>query len=673
MTPLKTQFFDDRPSWFIWSIIAFCASILFYFKFPYSSYFTTISAFIIILISFYLEKNSVFKIFYIPILIFIFGYFWAKFYENYFIKSNALEYNIYGNVIGEIEKITKYQNNTQIILKKIEISQAKSKSKKRKKIKKQKKPNQKFIKNNFFNYKDFQEINRDFNQSNFAPDKIWQNGLVKNPPHKIKLNLKNLSKNLQIGDKIKVTAFLRPTKDQYSYFKQIGGYANMSTNVQILQQSQVNSLMQNIDKWRLRIADKILSIEDSDSSRILVSLLIGEKSFIAKEIVDKFRHSGTSHLIAISGLHMAIISGIFFFLIRLGLSFNQNITLHYDIKKISAIAAIIASLCYLMISGFAISAIRSFIMISMFFIAVLLNREISPKRILAMAALIILLINPSNIFSIGFHLSFFAVLALIAAHEIFVKIREKFEIRYFWQKFLLYFFTLAFSSTVIDLFLLPFLTYHFGYYANYSIFANIFVIPFFSFLVMPMAFVALLLLPFFDSPVLLSANLIDILIRIIAYFYNMPNSVSYISEISQTSLMIIIFGILWLSFWQYSWRFLGLLVIIIGLIVNNFKNVPKLIIDPEKSFFAIYDNKNGLKFSKIYNKPTFKQKKLMQKTGTYKYEKIKNNQKIFCNKKYCLIDNKTLIVKKRMKKSEICNFNVHKIINMTKYYILPDC
>ena len=106
-------------------------------------------------------------------------------------------------------------------------------------------------------------------------------------------------------------------------------------------------------------------------------------------------------------------------------------------------------------------------------------------------------------------------------------------------------------------------------------------------------------------------------------------------------------------------------------ILNNFKQYPKLILDPEKKFFAIYSKKDGLRFSKTYNNPTFKQKKLMKKMGESNYKKIENNNYIFCKKEYCIIENEKLIIKDRMKKSEICNFK--EIINMTKKYDLPEC
>lgn len=129
------------------------------------------------------------------------------------------------------------------------------------------------------------------------------------------------------------------------------------------------------------------------------------------------RDSGLAHVLAISGLHMAIMAGIVFWLARALLALIPGLALRYPIKKWAAGIAIGAASFYLALSGASVPTVRSWIMMSIVLIAVTVDRPAITMRNVALAALIILLVAPESLFDPSFQMSFAAVIALVAVYE----------------------------------------------------------------------------------------------------------------------------------------------------------------------------------------------------------------------------------------------------------------
>jgi competence protein ComEC len=129
------------------------------------------------------------------------------------------------------------------------------------------------------------------------------------------------------------------------------------------------------------------------------------------------RDSGLAHILAISGLHMAIMAGTVFWLARALLALVPALVLRYPIKKCAAAIALGAATFYLGLSGAAVPTVRSWIMMSIVLIAVMLDRPALTMRNVALAAMIILLVAPESLFDPSFEMSFAAVIALVALYE----------------------------------------------------------------------------------------------------------------------------------------------------------------------------------------------------------------------------------------------------------------
>ena len=101
-----------------------------------------------------------------------------------------------------------------------------------------------------------------------------------------------------------------------------------------------------------------------ETGGIAVALITGERAGISEEVNQSMRDSGLTHILSISGLHMAIMAGTVFWLVRALLALVPGLALRYPIKKWSAAAALAAATFYLALSGAAVPTVRSGIMMS---------------------------------------------------------------------------------------------------------------------------------------------------------------------------------------------------------------------------------------------------------------------------------------------------------------------
>ena len=126
---------------------------------------------------------------------------------------------------------------------------------------------------------------------------------------------------------------------------------------------------------------------------IAAALLTGDRSGVDEASNSALRDAGLGHLLSISGLHMAMVAGILFFFIRGGLALIPRIALRWPIKKWAAVAALIGTFLYLLLSGASYPAQRSFLMTAAGLGAILIDRSPISMRVLAVAAAILLIVT----------------------------------------------------------------------------------------------------------------------------------------------------------------------------------------------------------------------------------------------------------------------------------------
>jgi ComEC/Rec2-related protein len=205
--------------------------------------------------------------------------------------------------------------------------------------------------------------------------------------------------------------------------------------------------------------------------------------------------------VAISGLNMALSAGIFFVGLRHALGLLPGFAQAYPTKKIAAAAALLALTAYYMISGFAVSAERAFIMMAIMLIAALFDRPSISLRNIALSALLIIVTSPSEALGPSFQMSFAATLALVAGFAIWTKRphRDSVILSHPAIKpvvFVLRFFGgIAMTSMIGGFSTALFSIEHFHRLSAYGLPANLMAMPVISFIVMPAGMLAMLFTP----------------------------------------------------------------------------------------------------------------------------------------------------------------------------------
>ncbi len=189
------------------------------------------------------------------------------------------------------------------------------------------------------------------------------------------------------------------------------GYVRASVRNHVL--GQAGGLM-NIQRWRQHIRDRINAVMSQPAGAALLNaLVIGDRAGIKRQHWQLFTNTGTNHLIAISGLHIGIVAGLVFFLMCRLWACSETLTLRLPVPHAAAISALIAAAIYAAMAGFAIPTQRALIMLLVFSLGFLLRRPPRPERVLAMALLLVVIWDPLVVLSAGFWLSFIAVAAIL--------------------------------------------------------------------------------------------------------------------------------------------------------------------------------------------------------------------------------------------------------------------
>ena len=169
-----------------------------------------------------------------------------------------------------------------------------------------------------------------------------------------------------------------------------------------------------LDTLRQKISREILrQLPDGAHAGLLVALSTGDRQYIEPAQWQVMTRTGTVHLMAISGLHIGLIYGLFYWLGRTLWRSSARLCTRYPAQDFAVVLGLLAALVYAAMAGFAIPTQRALIMLAVIAMALLSRRMTSPLDILQAALLVVLLIDPLAIISAGFWLSFAAVAIIL--------------------------------------------------------------------------------------------------------------------------------------------------------------------------------------------------------------------------------------------------------------------
>lgn len=257
----------------------------------------------------------------------------------------------------------------------------------------------------------------------FDVESMVLDGVAYQAPDKVRLSWYGRMPELHVGERWSLLVrlkrphgFMNPGGFDYEgwlFQQRIGatGYVRKSNDNRLLQREAWGY---ELSRWRQTLREKLeKKFGDVPAVALLAALVVGDRSGISTSQWETFARTGTSHLIAISGLHIGVVAGLVFFLVRALWGCSSRLSLTLPAPQAAAFAALLVAVLYAVLAGFAIPTRRALAMLSVLMGGVLWRRQLRPARGLMLALLLVVVMDPMSVLSAGFWLSFAAVAVIL--------------------------------------------------------------------------------------------------------------------------------------------------------------------------------------------------------------------------------------------------------------------
>ena len=279
------------------------------------------------------------------------------------------------------------------------------------------------------------------------------------------------------------------------------------------------------------------TLGDVPEAHVLRALAFGDQQAMDEHEWEVARATGIPHLIAISGLHIALFAGFGVWLMRLLWKIAPRLTLRWPAPLLESVASIIFAIGYGIVAGLGLPTRRALVMIGVLLAANLLRRARSPGHGLAFAAIALLALDPLCVLSAGFWLSFVGVAWLMFC------LGGREQQRRWWRE-------LVHAQGVASVGLLPLTIWFFGQSSLIGPLANIIAVPWICFVVLPLGVLGALLqpaVPFLGAPLVqLAGAALALLWRALERMAAWPGALWYFPEPAAWALVLALIGAVWL-------------------------------------------------------------------------------------------------------------------------------
>jgi len=313
-----------------------------------------------------------------------------------------------------------------------------------------------------------------------------------------------------------------------------------------------------VENLRERIGNRISQVlVDKPYAGVIRALVVGDDSQISRDNWNVYLRTGTVHLMSISGLHITMLAGLAFCLIAFVWRRIPGLVLRMPTRQAATIGGALVAIIYACLAGLSVPTQRTLFMLMTIAAALLLDKKLPISRVLAIALIVVVLLDPWSVIAPGFWLSFSAI-ALIAYVSV-----GRLAIVYWFKEAVI-------TQWAVTIGLLPLLILMFGQASLISPIANAFAIPVISWIVVPLAILGALL-PI-DVVLHLSHTCMEICMRGLNWLASMPIATWSQAAAPVWAIVLAIFGVLWMLLPRgFPLRWLGLILLLPMLTVQ----VPK--------------------------------------------------------------------------------------------------
>nr|WP_233587124.1 ComEC/Rec2 family competence protein [Pseudorhodobacter sp. E13] len=368
-----------------------------------------------------------------------------------------------------------------------------------------------------------------------------------------------------------------------AFFDRLGGVGY--TRVPVLMLAPPEPGAQWINRFRAHLRHAVEARIAGDPGAFAAALVTGDRAGISRVAQDNLRAANLAHLLAISGLHMALLTGFVFATLRYGLALLPVVALRVNTKKLAAGCALGAGAFYLALSGGNVATERAFVMVAVMLGAVLFDRRALSLRSVALAACVLLLAQPETLLEPGFQMSFAATVALIAGYS---ALRGRVQAHRFpaWATAAG---TVVFTSFLAGMATAPVAAAHFNRIAEYGLLANVISVPVMGLAVMPAAVLAALLSPFgLEGPALwVMGQGTEWILWVAETVAGWEGAVRAVPSPQAAVLPVMALGALWLILWRGPVRFAGLAPMAVAFVLWAQQERPPILVSADGGLIGV--------------------------------------------------------------------------------------
>ncbi|GGC69519.1 ComEC/Rec2 family competence protein [Chelatococcus reniformis] len=402
------------------------------------------------------------------------------------------------------------------------------------------------------------------------------------------------------GDHVRASARLLPPPEQArpggydfardAYFKRLGAVGSVSGAIELTPATAAPPRSVRwaaaVDAARATVTTRIATAFGGQAGAVAAALVTGKRGQITEDTNEVLRAAGIYHIVSISGLHMVLAASVFFWSSRALLALLPGLALAWPIKKIAAALAMVGAAAYCIFTGSDVATERALVMTLVMLGAILVERPALAMRNLAIAALIVLAMEPESLLGPSFQMSFAAVAGLIAVAERSGSLsglprpRDAPPLGPVGRagRALLAAVT---TTAVAELATGSFSAYHFQALSPLGILGNVLTLPFISLVVMPSAVVGMVAYPFgIDWPIWwvmgLATEPILWASRLIATIEQSRVGMPAMSALALAGFVI---AILWFTLWSTALRWAAVVPAAVGLVLAAHTPRPDILVD----------------------------------------------------------------------------------------------
>jgi competence protein ComEC len=422
-------------------------------------------------------------------------------------------------------------------------------------------------------------------------------------PPLVRLSLRGVAPpGLAPGAEVRLRAMLSPPAGpavpggydfaRVAWFQGIGATGRAVGPVVIVRAAPAPSgLAAWLAQARARLTARIGAAVPGAPGAIAAAFVTGDQGGVPLDVAQAMRDAGLAHLLSISGLHIAVVVGGTIFLVRRFLAFFPWIALRWPVKTIAVSVAALVGILYTLLAGAEVPTVRTILATLIVLFGMVLGREAFSLRLLAAAAFIILAVRPEALLGASFQLSFAAVIAIVALYESRLGrwLTTPVEDEQLPRRGMRLGLSLLVSGLVAELALSSIGLFHFNRAGLYGVFANLFAIPWTSFVIMPLLMLALLATVFGLGGLVWPAVgwATGWLISLAESTAALPGAVVRLPAMPPLAFALIIGGGLWLALWRTGVRWWGAAPMLLGAGIALLAPVPDVLVSNDGRHVAL--------------------------------------------------------------------------------------